>query len=219
MIGEIGGSAEEDKEVSVNLKYREALKTAQAKKVGETLRACSKSKLECNKKAKEEEDHASTDSENSVDDQKAADEEDDDNVDEAGEDTEVVRNPVPELRAKEETVWRQRGVLRLFRDDDRVLAVDGAPLPVGGAAVVENLQQHVEDLRVRLVHLVEEHNLQESGRGCPRLPETAVSTSSKHDRVRPPPHRLGQLATLLVSHVPWRRAEQPGDALLRHTHS
>ena len=43
-------------------------------------------------------------------------------------------------------------------DDDGVLEVDDAALPAGGAAVVEDLQQHVEDVGVRLVHLVEEHH-------------------------------------------------------------
>jgi hypothetical protein len=40
-------------------------------------------------------------------------------------------------------------------DDDGVLEVDRAALAVGQAAVVEQLEQHVEDVRVRLLDLVE----------------------------------------------------------------
>ena len=42
-------------------------------------------------------------------------------------------------------------------DQHRVLEVDGAALGVGEAAVVEHLQEDVEDVRMRLLDLVEEH--------------------------------------------------------------
>ena len=74
-------------------------------------------------------------------------------------------------------------------DHHRVAEVDRAALAVGQPAVVEDLQQHVEHLGVRLLDLVEED-----------------------DRVRPPPHRLGQLAALLVADVARaarRRAARP----------
>jgi hypothetical protein len=67
----------------------------------------------------------------------------------------------------------------------------GAALAVGQPAVVEHLQQDVEDVRVRLLHLVEQH-----------------------DGVRPAAHRLGQLAAGLVADVAGRRADQPGDRVL-----
>ena len=76
---------------------------------------------------------------------------------------------------------------------DGVLEVDGAPLGVGEAAVVEDLQQHVEDVVVRLLDLVEQD-----------------------DRVGLAPHRLGELAALLVADVAGRRADQPGDGVLLH---
>ena len=72
-------------------------------------------------------------------------------------------------------------------DQDRVPEVDSAALTVGQAAVVEQLEQDVEHVRVRLLDLVQED-----------------------DRVRPPADRLGELATLLVAHVARRRADQPG---------
>ena len=71
-------------------------------------------------------------------------------------------------------------------DQDGVAEVDRAALAVGEAAVVEHLQEHVEDLGVRLLDLVEQD-----------------------DRVRPPAHRLGQLAALVVADVAGRRPDQP----------
>ena len=75
----------------------------------------------------------------------------------------------------------------------RVPEVDRAALRVGEPAVVENLQQDVEHVRVRLLDLVEEH-----------------------DGVRPAAHRLGELAALFVSDVARRRADQPRDGVLLH---
>ena len=71
-------------------------------------------------------------------------------------------------------------------DQHRVAEVDRAALAVGQPAVVEHLQQHVEHLGVRLLDLVEQD-----------------------DRVRPPAHRLGQLAALVVADVA-RAARRPG---------
>ncbi len=76
-------------------------------------------------------------------------------------------------------------------DDDGVAEVDGAALAIGQPAVVEHLQQHVEDVRVRLLHLVEQH-----------------------DAVRAPTHGLGQIAALLVADIARRRADQARDRVL-----
>ena len=70
-------------------------------------------------------------------------------------------------------------------DDDRVLEVDGAALAVGQAAVVEDLEQDVEDVRMGLLDLVEQDDL-----------------------VRPPPDRLGELAALVVADVAGRRTDE-----------
>ena len=75
-------------------------------------------------------------------------------------------------------------------DDHRVAKVDGAALAVRQASVVEQLQQHVEDLGVRLLDLVEED-----------------------DGVRPAAHGLRQLPALLVADVAGRRAQEPGDRM------
>ena len=63
-------------------------------------------------------------------------------------------------------------------DDDGVLEADRAALAVGQAPVVEDLEQDVEHVRVRLLDLVEQDDL-----------------------VRAPPDRLGELAALLVADV------------------
>ena len=63
-------------------------------------------------------------------------------------------------------------------------------MAVRQAAVVEDLQQDVEHLRVRLLDLVEED-----------------------DRVGPPPHGLGELSTLLVADVAGRGADEARDGV------
>ena len=78
-------------------------------------------------------------------------------------------------------------------DDDRVLEVHRAPLGVGQAAVVEQLEQDVEDVVVRLLDLVEEE-----------------------DGVRLAAHRLGELPALLVADVARRGADEPGDGVALH---
>ena len=78
-------------------------------------------------------------------------------------------------------------------DDDGVAEVDRAPLTVGEAAVVEQLQQHVEHVGVRLLDLVEQD-----------------------DRVGPAAHRLGELAALVVADVAGRRADQARHRVLLH---
>ena len=78
-------------------------------------------------------------------------------------------------------------------DDHRVAEVHRAALAVRQPAVVEHLQEHVEDIRMRLLDLVEEHDL-----------------------VGPAPDRLGQRAAFLVADIAGRRADQPGDGVLLH---
>ena len=71
-------------------------------------------------------------------------------------------------------------------DDHGVAEVDRAALAVGQPPVVEHLQQDVEDLGVRLLDLVEQH-----------------------DGVRAAAHGLGELPALLVADVAGRRADEP----------
>ena len=67
------------------------------------------------------------------------------------------------------------------------------PWRVGQAAVVEELEQDVEDVGVGLLDLVEEHHL-----------------------VRPAADRLGQLAAFFVADVAGRRTDQPRHRELLH---
>ena len=78
-------------------------------------------------------------------------------------------------------------------DDDRVLEVDGVAEAVGEVPVLEHLEEHVEDVGVGLLDLVEEHH-----------------------RVGVPLHALGELAPLLVPDVAGGRADQLGDRVLLH---
>ena len=77
------------------------------------------------------------------------------------------------------------------QDQQRVAEVDRAALAVGEPAVVEHLQQDVEDLGVGLLDLVEEH-----------------------DGVGPAADRLGELAALVVADVAGRGTDQARDRVL-----
>ena len=69
-------------------------------------------------------------------------------------------------------------------DDHGVAKVHRAALAVGEPALVKQLQEHVEDVGVGLLDLVEQQH-----------------------RVGAPPHRLGELASLVVAHVARRGAD------------
>ena len=71
------------------------------------------------------------------------------------------------------------------QDDDRIFEVYGSALRVCDSAVVEDLQQHVEHVRVRLFNLVKQN-----------------------DRVRTAADRFGQLTAFLIAHVSGRCANQ-----------
>ena len=75
-------------------------------------------------------------------------------------------------------------------DDDGIAEIHRAPMTIGQPPLVEQLEQRVEDLRVGLLDLVEQHHA-----------------------VGPPADRLGQLAALLVPHVARWRADEPGDGV------
>ena len=78
-------------------------------------------------------------------------------------------------------------------DDDRVAEVDSAALRIGQAPFLENLQQDIEDVGMRLLDLVEEH-----------------------DRVRLLAHRLRELAALVKADVARGRTHQTAHAVLLH---
>ena len=77
--------------------------------------------------------------------------------------------------------------------DDGILEIYGVALAVGQPAVVEDLQQDVEDVVVRLLDLVEENDL-----------------------IRPATYGLGERATFLVPDIAGRSADQSRDGMLLH---
>ena len=76
-------------------------------------------------------------------------------------------------------------------DDDGVLEVRCTSLVVRQSAVIEHLQEYVEDVRVRLLNLIEQQHL-----------------------IRLATHSLRQLAALIVSDVTRRCANQTADGML-----
>ena len=78
-------------------------------------------------------------------------------------------------------------------DDHRVAEIHGAALTVGQATVVEHLQQHVEDIVMGLLDLVEQDHA-----------------------VRPAAHGFGQIAALFVADIARRRTDQSAHGMLLH---
>lgn len=78
-------------------------------------------------------------------------------------------------------------------DDDRILEVHRPSLPVGQPSVIENLQEDIEDIARGLLDLIEED-----------------------DAVWLPPHRFGQLPSLVVADVSRRGSDEPRDRVGFH---
>ena len=78
-------------------------------------------------------------------------------------------------------------------DDDGVAEIDRASLRVGEPPVVEDLEEDVEDVGMRLLDLVEEDH-----------------------GIRTTPDCLGELPTLFVPHVSGRRTDESSDRVLLH---
>ena len=79
------------------------------------------------------------------------------------------------------------------QDQNGVLEVHGSALRIGDPAIVQHLQQDVEHVGMRLLHLVE----QDDGVGLAA-------------------YRFGQLAAFLIAHVSGRRADQTGHGVFLH---
>src|SRR5579884_1279955 len=78
-------------------------------------------------------------------------------------------------------------------DNDRVLEVNGAALPIGETPIIENLQQDIEHIRRGLFDFVEQHD--------------AVGAAA---------HSLGQLPALFITNIAGGCANQAGDAVFLH---
>ena len=77
--------------------------------------------------------------------------------------------------------------------DHGVLEVDRTSLPVGHTAVVEHLEEHVEDVGMRLLHFVQQDH--------------AVGLA---------PHCLGQMAAFFIPDIARRRADQARNRVFLH---
>src|SRR5205823_3349013 len=78
-------------------------------------------------------------------------------------------------------------------DHNRVLEVDHATVVIGEVTLIENLEQDVEDIRMRLLDLVQQD-----------------------DAIWFPTHGLGQRSRVFVTDVARRRANQARDRELLH---
>ena len=100
----------------------------------------------------------------------------------------VVREPLLVGEREAERLARDLPGTDVRRHDhDRAAEVDLAALRVGQLPLLQDLEQDVEDVRVRLLDLVEQEH-----------------------RVRLAPHGLRELAALVVADVAGRGADEPG---------
>ncbi len=76
-------------------------------------------------------------------------------------------------------------------NNNRVAKINDAPLPIRQPPIIQNLQQHIHHIAIRLFKLIK-----------------------KHHRIRPPPHLLRQLSTLIIPHISWRRTHQSARRIL-----
>ena len=97
-----------------------------------------------------------------------------------------------------ETVADERRTHVARHNDDRVFEVHRAALVVRQAAVVEHLQQHVEDVRMRLLDLVEEDD--RVGFASDGLRELSALVVTDVSRRRPDESRGAELL-LILAHV------------------
>src|SRR5258706_9166616 len=78
-------------------------------------------------------------------------------------------------------------------DDDRVAEIDRTALTIGKTAIVKHLQEHVENVGISFLDLVEQHNL--------------IGAAA---------NGLGEGASLFISDIPRRGADEPRNRVLFH---
>ena len=78
-------------------------------------------------------------------------------------------------------------------DNHRIFEIDGSPLPIRQATIIEQLQQDVEDLGRGLLDLIQQDHA-----------------------VGMPPHGFGQLSAFIVANVTRRCANEARDAVFLH---
>ena len=75
----------------------------------------------------------------------------------------------------------------------RIAEIHRTALTIGQATIIQHLQQNVEDIRVSLLHLVQQHH-----------------------RVRLATHRFGQVTAFFIADIAWGSPHQPGHGMLLH---
>ena len=75
----------------------------------------------------------------------------------------------------------------------RIAEIHRTALTIGQAAIIQHLQQDVEDIRVSLLHLVQQYH-----------------------RVRLATHRFGQVTAFFIADIAWGSPHQPGHGMLLH---
>ena len=77
--------------------------------------------------------------------------------------------------------------------DHGILEIHHAALPIRQPAVFQNLQEHVEHIRMRLFHFIQEH-----------------------DGIRLPAHFFRELAAFFIADIAWRRADHARNGVFFH---
>ena len=68
-------------------------------------------------------------------------------------------------------------------DQHGVLEIHSAAMPVGDAAVIQFLQEHFEDIRLRFFHFIENHDaVRAAAHGFAKLPPPRITNSPKAHR-------------------------------------
>src|SRR5262249_15553808 len=75
-------------------------------------------------------------------------------------------------------------------NNDRILEIDCPALPIGQSAIVQNLQQYVEDVAMGFLDLIK----QDHGIGAPS-------------------NGLGELTAYFISDIAWRRSDKASDGM------
>ena len=78
-------------------------------------------------------------------------------------------------------------------DQNGILEIHRTSLAVSHAAIIKNLQQNIEYIRMRLFNLIKQD-----------------------DGIGPPPDSFGKIASFFIAHISWRGADQPGDGMFLH---
>ena len=79
------------------------------------------------------------------------------------------------------------------QQNQRIAEINPSALAICQMPFIQHLQQHIEDIGMRLLYLIEQDDL-----------------------IGPPPHRLGQAAAILIPDIAGRGADQPRDRMFFH---